>query len=112
MATKKEAKVKKASGKTEVAEWMYSIVATPHVTEKGTRGSEHGQITFKVPLSATKPQIKQAVETLFGVKVKGVNTLIQKGKTKRFKGSVGFRGDIKKAVVKLEEGQTIDEFKA
>jgi large subunit ribosomal protein L23 len=111
MATKKEAKAKKPA-KTEAAEWMYNIIATPHVTEKGTRGSEHGQITFKVPMCATKPEIKQAVETLFGVKVKGVNTLIQKGKTKRFKGNLGFRGDQKKAIVKLEAGQTIEEFKA
>ncbi|MGB4058134.1 MAG: 50S ribosomal protein L23 [Alphaproteobacteria bacterium] len=102
MAKAKEAK------KVEVAEWMYEIISTPHVTEKGTRGSEHGQVTFKVPMTATKPQIKLAVETLFGVKVKGVNTLIQKGKTKRFKGQKGFRSDMKKAVIKLEDGQTID----
>ena len=101
---KKEAKAKKI----ETAEWMYQIVATPHVTEKATRGSEHSQVTFKVPSCATKPQIKQAVETLFGVKVKGVNTLIQKGKTKRFKGNKGFRSDVKKAIVTLEQGQTID----
>jgi large subunit ribosomal protein L23 len=94
--------------KLEAAEWMYEIVRKPHVTEKATMGSEHGQVTFRVPLSATKPQIKDAVETLFGVKVKGVNTLIQKGKTKRFKGQKGFRSDQKKAVVTLEEGQTID----
>jgi len=78
------------------------------VTEKATMGSEHSQVTFRVPLSATKPQIKDAVETIFGVKVKGVNTLIQKGKTKRFKGYKGFRGDMKKAVITLEAGQTID----
>lgn len=103
---------KKETKKIEAAEWMYEIISNPHVTEKGTRGSEHGQITFKVPLSATKPQIKQAVETLFEVKVKGVNTLIQKGKTKRFKGQKGFRGDMKKAIVTLEQGQTIDQFNA
>jgi len=94
--------------KTEAQEWMYEIVRQPHVTEKATMGSEHGQVTFRVPLSATKPQVKQAVETLFGVKVKGVNTAILKGKTKRFRGYRGKRGDIKKAVVTLEEGQTID----
>lgn len=100
---------KKETKKVEAAEWMYTIVASPYVTEKGTRGSESGQVTFRVPLEATKPQIKLAVETLFGVKVKGVNTLIQKGKTKRFKGNKGFRSDTKKAIVRLEEGQTIDQ---
>ncbi len=101
MAAKKKEKV-------EVQEWMYEIIRQPHMTEKATLGSEHGQVTFRVPLTATKPQVKQAVETLFGVKVKGVNTLIQKGKTKRFKGIVGKRGSIKKAIVTLEEGQSID----
>ncbi len=71
-------------------------------------GSEHGQVTFRVPKTATKPILKQAVETLFDVKVKGVNTLIQKGKTKRFKGIIGRRSDFKKAIITLEEGQTID----
>ncbi len=104
----KAPKAKDKTKKAEAAEWMYEIIASPHITEKGTRGSEHGQVTFKVPMSATKPRIKLAVETLFGVKVKGINTLIQKGKTKRFKGSVGFRSDMKKAVVRLEDGQTID----
>ncbi len=95
--------------KTESAqEWMYEIIREPHVTEKATMGSEHGQVTFRVPLSATKPQVKMAVEVLFGVKVKGVNTLVQKGKNKRFKGIVGRRSDFKKAIVTLEEGQTID----
>jgi len=94
--------------KVEAQEWMYEIISQPHVTEKATMGSEHGQMTFKVPMTATKPKIKKAVETLFGVKVKGVNTLIQKGKNKRFKGIAGRRSDFKKAVVSLEEGQTID----
>lgn len=94
--------------KQEIAEWMYEIIQAPHITEKATMGSEHGQVTFKVAEWATKPQIKQAVETLFGVKVKGVNTLVQKGKTKRFKGVKGQRSDVKKAVVSLEEGQVID----
>ena len=98
------AKAKKA----EAQEWMYEIISHPHVTEKATMGSEHGQVTFKVPMTATKPKIKAAVETLFGVKVKGVNTLIQKGKTKRFKGIMGRRSDFKKAIVSLEDGQTID----
>lgn len=94
--------------KIEAAEWMYEIIRSPHVTEKATLGSQYSQVTFKVPNTATKPNIKKAVEVLFGVKVKRVNTLIQKGKTKRFKGIVGKRSDFKKAVVTLEEGQTID----
>lgn len=98
------AKAKKA----DAAEWMYQVITSPHVTEKSTMGSEHNQVTFKVPLWATKPQVKEAVEVLFGVKVKGVNTLIQKGKTKRFKGMMGRRSDEKKAIVTLEEGQVID----
>ena len=94
--------------KTEAQEWMYEIISHPHITEKATMGSEHGQITFQVPKTATKPQIKTAIETLFGVKVKGVNTMIQKGKTKRFRGVTGRRSDFKKAVVCLEDGQSID----
>lgn len=94
--------------KTEAAEWMYEIISHPHITEKATMGSEHGQVSFIVPKDATKPKIKEAVETLFKVKVKGVNTLIQKGKTKRFKGIMGRRSDFKKAIVSLEDGQTID----
>lgn len=103
MAAKKQ-EAKKATA----AEWMYSVLRNPVVTEKSTMGGEHGQVTFKVDLNATKPQIKAAVEGLFGVKVKAVNTLIQKGKTKRFKGVKAFRSDEKKAIVTLEEGQTID----
>ena len=102
MAAKKKEDTKK------VAEWMYEIIRTPVVTEKSTMGSEHGQVTFKVPVKATKPDIKTAVEALFKVKVLRVNTLIQKGKTKRFKGVKAFRSDEKKAIVSLEEGQTID----
>ncbi len=94
--------------KIEAAEWMYEIIRQPHITEKTTLGSQYSQVTFRVPNTATKPQIKQAVETLFDVKVKAVNTLIQKGKTKRFKGIVGTRVSFKKAVITLEEGQTID----
>ena len=101
MAAKKKTEAK-------VAEWMYGIISSPVVTEKSTMGSEHGQVTFKVPVKATKPDIKAAVEALFKVKVKAVNTLIQKGKTKRFKGVTAFRSDVKKAIVTLEEGQTID----
>lgn len=98
----------KKKDKVEAQEWMYEIIRNPVVTEKSTLGSEHGQVTFNVPLKATKPEVKEAVETLFKVKVKGVNTLRQKGKTKRFKGVVGKRSDVKKAIVSLEDGQTID----
>lgn len=94
--------------KQQVAEWMYDIISSPVVTEKSTLGSEHGQVTFKVPLTATKPQVKQAIEALYDVKVKAVNTLILKGKTKRFKGVVGKRVDQKKAIVSLADGQMID----
>ena len=94
--------------KQEIQEWMYDIISHPVVTEKSTMGSQYGQVTFRVPITATKPKIKVAVETLFGVKVTGVNTLIQKGKTKRFRGIVGRRVNTKKAIITLEEGQTID----
>ena len=86
----------------------YDIVRSPVITEKATMGSEHGQVTFRVPLDATKGEIKAAVETVFNVKVKAVNTLRQIGKTKRFKGFVGKRSDYKKAIVSLAEGHTID----
>jgi len=94
--------------KTEAASWMYDIIRAPVVTEKSTMGSQYSQVTFKVRLDATKPQIKTAVEALFDVKVKAVNTLVNKGKTKRFKGMKGFRSDEKKAIISLEAGQTID----
>ena len=96
------------ANKKDAAEWMYNVIQAPHVTEKATLGSEHGQVTFRVAIDATKPQIKEAVEVLFDVKVKAVNTLIQKGKTKRFRGIKGKRADMKKAIVTLEDGQTID----
>ena len=89
-------------------ERMYDLILAPVVTEKSTMGSEHNQVTFRVPLDATKPEIKIAVEGLFKVKVKAVNTLIQKGKTKRFRGIMGRRSDFKKAIVTLEQGHTID----
>lgn len=87
---------------------MYDMVRAPVITEKSTMGAEHNQVTFRVPLEATKPEIKVAVENLFKVKVKKVNTLRQKGKVKRFRGIVGRRSDSKKAIVTLEEGHTID----
>lgn len=89
-------------------ERMYDLVRSPVVTEKSTRGSEHNQVTFKVPLDATKPEIKAAVEGLFSVKVMAVNTVRQLGKTKRFRGRIGKRPDFKKAMVTLAEGQSID----
>jgi large subunit ribosomal protein L23 len=89
-------------------EAMYEIIRAPLITEKATGLSEKGQVAFRVALTASKPEIKAAVEGLFGVKVLGVNTLVQKGKTKRTKGRVGVRSDVKKAFVKLAEGQSID----
>jgi len=97
------------SGKATISrERMYEIVRAPLITEKSTRGSEHGQVTFRVPLDATKPEIKAAIEGLFKVKVKAVNTIRVAGKTKRFRGRAGRRSDVKKAIVSLAEGQTID----
>ena len=87
---------------------LYDVILAPVVTEKSTRVSEHNQIVFKVRMDATKPEIKAAVEGLFNVKVTAVNTLVQKGKMKRFKGRVGFRSDVKKAIVTLAAGQNID----
>ncbi len=89
-------------------ERMYDIIRAPVITEKATMGSEHNQVTFKVPLDASKPEIRAAVEGVFGVKVKAVNTSVLKGKVKRFKGRVGQRSDIKKAIVTLEAGHSID----
>ncbi|WP_448189889.1 50S ribosomal protein L23 [Azospirillum sp. sgz301742] len=89
-------------------ERMYDLILAPVITEKSTMASEHNQVTFRVPLSASKPEIKAAVEGLFNVKVTAVNTLIAKGKTKRFRGIEGRRPDFKKAVVTLAEGNKID----
>lgn len=86
----------------------YGTILSPVITEKSTTASEHNQVVFRVPLSATKPQIKAAVEGLFKVKVKAVNTMTTKGKVKRFKGFVSKRTDVKKAIVTLAEGQSID----
>ena len=86
----------------------YDIVKKPIITEKATMTSEHGGVVFEVAKDATKPAIKEAIESLFGVKVKAVNTVVTKGKTKRFKGHKGTRRDVKKAYVTLEEGNTID----
>jgi len=89
-------------------ERMYEIIRRPMITEKSTLGSEHGQVTFVVPLDATKPEIQVAVEGLFDRKVKAVNTVRVKGKTKRFRGRPGRRSDFKKAIVSFVEGQDVD----
>jgi large subunit ribosomal protein L23 len=86
----------------------FDVIVAPHITEKATLLSEYNAVVFKVSGDATKPQIKAAVEALFDVKVTGVNTLVQKGKTKRWKGKPYKRSDVKKAVVTLAEGQSID----
>ena len=86
----------------------YDVIIAPVITEKATLASERNQVIFKVAKNATKPQIKEAVEKLFDVKVKSVNTHIRKGKVKAFKGTVGEQSEVKRAVVTLEEGHTID----
>jgi large subunit ribosomal protein L23 len=86
----------------------YDVIVKPVITEKATMASEANAVVFQVARDATKPQIKEAVESLFGVKVKAVNTTVTKGKAKRFRGRPGVRSDIKKAYVTLEEGNSID----
>ena len=86
----------------------YDIVLAPHITEKSTMLSENNSVVFKVAGTASKPEIKAAVEALFGVTVTGVNTIVSKGKTKRWKGAPYKRSDVKKAIVTLAEGQSID----
>jgi large subunit ribosomal protein L23 len=86
----------------------YDVILSPIITEKATVASEKNQVMFKVARTATKPQIKEAVEKLFDVKVKAVNTLVRKGKRKVFKGTLGEQSDVKKAIVTLEEGHRID----
>ena len=86
----------------------YDVILAPHITEKSTLLSEHNAVVFKVSDNASKPQIKEAVEALFDVKVTGVNTIVTKGKTKRWKGRPYRRSDVKKAIVTLAEGQSID----
>ncbi len=86
----------------------YDTIVAPVITEKSTFLSEENKVVFKVAIDATKPQIKEAVEKLFNVQVLGVNTIVTKGKTKRFRGIVGRRNDVKKAIVTLAEGQAID----
>jgi large subunit ribosomal protein L23 len=86
----------------------YDLIKKPVITEKATMASEHGTVVFQVAMDATKPMIKEAIEAVFGVKVKAVNTTITKGKTKKFRGRPGGRSDRKKAYVTLEAGNTID----
>ncbi|WP_295815072.1 50S ribosomal protein L23 [uncultured Nitratireductor sp.] len=86
----------------------YDVIVSPAITEKSTMASENNQVVFNVDRTATKPEIKAAVEALFGVKVTGVNTLVRKGKVKRFRGTIGRQSDVKKAIVTLAEGHSID----
>ena len=102
---KKVAKKTKPEG---IAVQHYDTLIAPVITEKSTLLSEHNKVVFKTPLSATKVEIKEAVEALFKVNVVKVNTIVQKGKTKQFKGFTGKRSDTKKAIVTLKDGQSID----
>ena len=86
----------------------YDVIVSPVITEKSTIATEQNKVVFKVAKKATKPEIKAAIESLFGVKVTAVNTLVRKGKMKRFRGTVGRQGDLKKAVVTLADGDSID----
>ena len=98
----------KKPAKTAVDNRHYDVVLAPHITEKSTLLSEHNAVVFKVANDATKPEIKAAVEALFNVTVTGVNTMVAKGKTKRWKGAPYKRSDVKKAIVTLAAGQSID----
>ena len=91
--------------KQEIDARHYDVILAPHITEKSTLLSEQNGVVFKVAGDATKPQIKEAVEALFGRKVKSVNTIVSKGKSKRWKGKPYMRSDVKKAIVTLAEGQ-------
>lgn len=100
---------RKPRGRIKISqERMYDIVRYPIITEKTTLISEHNQVVFRVPLNATKPEIRAAVEGLFGVKVDGVNTLRQVGKKKQFRGRMGRTSDFKKALIRLADGESID----
>ena len=89
-------------------EKFYNTIVSPVITEKATLASENNQVVFNVAKTASKPEIKAAIEGLFGVEVKAVNTMVRKGKVKRFKGVVGRQNDVKKAIVTLKEGHSID----
>lgn len=97
-----------AKDKTAVDNRHYDVIVAPHITEKATLLSDHNAVVFKVATKSTKPEIKAAVEAIFGVSVTGVNTIVQKGKTKRWKGAPYTKSDVKKAIVTLAAGQTID----
>ena len=86
----------------------YDVIVSPAITEKSTTASEQNQVVFNVARKASKPEIKAAIEALFGVKVTAVNTLVRKGKVKRFRGTVGRLSDVKKAIVTLADGHSID----
>ena len=97
-----------SKAETKAKPGHYDVIRKPVITEKATMASESGAVVFEVAIGANKPQIREAVEALFGVKVKAVNTTITKGKEKRFRGVKGTRRDVKKAYVTLEEGNAID----
>jgi large subunit ribosomal protein L23 len=99
---------KKQQKETKLTEGLYEAIRSPVITEKATMAQQHNQYTFRVPVNARKGEIRQAVEAVFGVKVVKVNTSIQLGKTKIFKGRKAFRSDRKRAIVTLAEGQSID----
>ena len=94
--------------KQEIDARHYEVILGPHITEKSTMASEHNAVVFKIAGDATKPQVKEAVEALFDVTVTGVNTIVVKGKTKRWKGRPYKRTDTKKAIVTLKDGDSID----
>jgi large subunit ribosomal protein L23 len=100
-------KAKKATA-TQARAYHYDVIVSPIVTEKSTAASEHNKVMFNVRLESTKTDIKSAVEALFNVKVAKVNTLVRLGKTKRFRNTVGKQSDVKKAIITLAEGQSID----
>lgn len=102
-----KARARKAN-EIKLGNGVYDVIERPVITEKATLVQEHNQVTFRVRMTATKPEIRSAVEELFGVKVKAVNTIRQQGKTKRWRGRPGRRSDYKKAIVTLEEGHSID----
>jgi large subunit ribosomal protein L23 len=109
MSEKKSSKKAKAPAKPgAITPDLYDFVRAPLITEKATLVSQHNQFMFRVPLKATKPEIKNAIEALFKVNVTAVNTLVSKGKQKRFRGRLGQRSNVKKAIVTLAEGQSID----
>jgi large subunit ribosomal protein L23 len=103
-----KAVARRVRAKSPAKEALYGVILSPVITEKATQGSAHNQVTFKVRDDASKPLIKAAVEGLFNVKVKAVNTVNLPGKTKRFRGRLGERPGYKKAMISLAEGHTID----